>query len=558
MRLYAVLALCLFSVVLPTSAQQRAHVVDMDGKAVVTLDLKSGKVESSAALGFTPDRALLSPDGKTMLALFQGPGTYGFWVAEFRPKGPSHAAVLRDGKVVGQTELGWGLAQAAFSRDGKSAYVLTTGYESNKVQERKPSELLRIDLSNGQIAERISFDAASEAFATDGTGRIGIVYAPAYPKKKPAPLPARITFIDLGSFKAGKTIELAGEVMRPVSVGDLLYFAEGNDRKKPGRVYIVDAAKQALAATIPVGPDPAIAGSDAQGRIVVLSDADKKSGRVTLLKGTAVAAEYAGPAQPRRVATSADGSKLYVTGVNDFVLIDLEDGKASGPAELARWPFALVPTTDGTRVFAVSYDGDSCCRLSTLDVGAMKRLTSFLGGSKGERIGQGLAAAALTAASYQAGKSAAQSSGSNTFYYSIYAPTTRGPARGPLAFGPGEKKVYLVDTQTNDVTSVDVATGERIKNIDAGSGLKEVIALPEAGVIAAIADSAVTMIDVNTDEVRDTVKLSGNVVDAVLTPDAKRVVVFGKERVVVLDATTGKEVARTESLKQPLQVLFSE
>ena len=41
-----------------------------------------------------------------------------------------------------------------------------------------------------------------------------------------------------------------------------------------------------------------------------------------------------------------------------------------------------------------------------------------------------------------------------------------------------------------------------------------------------------------------------------MTPDDRRLVVFGKERVVVIDAATGKEIARVESLKRPTQVLF--
>jgi YVTN family beta-propeller protein len=138
--------------------------------------------------------------------------------------------------------------------------------------------------------------------------------------------------------------------------------------------------------------------------------------------------------------------------------------------------------------------------------------------------------------------------------YTIYAPPSRGAARGPVAFSPDEKKVYLADTQTNDVTIVDVASGERLKNIDAGYGLREVMRL--GSTIAAIADDDIRMIDTATDEIRDTIKLSGNVVDALVTEDGKRLVVFGKGRVVVIDTTTGKELARSETFKQPVAVLF--
>src|SRR5687768_6458704 len=199
-RVFAVLCFILI-LSIPAFGQQKAFVIDMDGKAVATLDVATGKVLTSVTLPFTPDRALVLPDGKSVLALYQGDGTYGAWTGEFRPKTASKAAIIRDGKLAGTTDLGWGLAQAAFSADGKSAYDLTTGYESNKLPERKPSELIRLDTATGQINGKIAFDSAALAFATDSKGTTGIVYTPPYPKKKPAPLPARVTFIDLKSFE---------------------------------------------------------------------------------------------------------------------------------------------------------------------------------------------------------------------------------------------------------------------------------------------------------------------------------------------------------------------
>lgn len=443
--------------------------------------------------------------------------------------------------------------------DGKAVAMLDlrSGKVAGKAPERKPSELIRLDTSTGQVAGRIAFDAAAQAFATDASGTTGIVYSPPYPKKKPSPLPARVMFVDLAGFKVGPTIDLAGEVRKPAAVGDRLYVLDAGNKKQAGHLYIIDTKSQSLVKTLPLGSEAVLAGTDDQGRVIVLSQgADKKSGRVMLVKGLDVVGDYAGPEAPKFVTTSPDRKRLYIAGWKDFSLLDMAGKKASEAVELARDPFAVLATKDGKRAFVVSKDGESCCRITAFDAENMKRLTSFLGGSKGERFGQSLAAAALTAASYQAGRSYAQSSGSNAFFYSIYTPTARGAARGPLAFSPDEKKVYLVDTQTNDVTVVDVATGERLKNVDSGSGLKEVVPLYEAGVLAAISDEDVRLIDLNTDEVLQTIKLSGNVVDALLTPDEKRLVIFGKGRVVVLDAVTGKEVARTETLKQPVQVLF--
>ena len=82
---------------------------------------------------------------------------------------------------------------------------------------------------------------------------------------------------------------------------------------------------------------------------------------------------------------------------------------------------------------------------------------------------------------------------------------------GPVAFGPDEKKAYVVDTQTNDITVVDLETGQRIVNIDGGSGTKEVIPLPDAGLIAAISDERIDLIDTARDGVREAIPMKGSV-----------------------------------------------
>lgn len=554
-RLAALLILAL-----PLVAAETAWIVDEAGKQIAEVDLGSGTIVSRVELPFTPDRAKLAPDGRTLLVLDQGEANVGFWVAEIRPKTKANAAVVREGKLVAANEIGWGLAESAISADGGTAWVLTTGYESNKAAERKPSELVKIDLRTGAVAGRLELDAAAAAFAAYEASGTGVIYSPAYPKKKPAPLPARLTFVDLASLEAKQSIDLTGvNIQRPMAAGSLLYVLDANP-KAAGRLTVIDPKARAVVETIPVGSEAVLGGSDESGRLYVLSQAaDRKSGRVSLVNGAEIVADYGAVAAPKMARVSADGKRLYLLGWKEFSIVDLVKGEGGAVVEQARNPFAVLGTSDGSRAFTVNMDGDQCCRITAFDTTASppRRLTTFLGGSKGERIGQGLAAAALSVASYQAGKSIAESTGSNTFYYSIYAPTSRGAARGPLAFGPGEKKVYFVDTQTSDVTVVDVATGERLRTLDAGFGLQEVIPLHDAGVIVGVADSALTMVDVKTDEVSGSIELGGGVTDAVLTPDGKRLIVFGKERFIVLDATTAKEIARAQGLKQPVQLILN-
>src|SRR5688500_8362249 len=296
-----------------TAAAQTAFVVDADGKAVAIVNLDDGAVTSKVQLPFTPDRALLAPDGKTLLVLDQGEGTMGFWVAEFRPKTKANAAIVRDGKMVASTELGWGLAESAFSSDGQSAFVLTTGYESNKAPERKASELVRISLADGKVTGRIPLDAAAEAFAADEDSTVGIIYSPPYPKKKPAPLPARLTFVDLATFEPKETIEIRGaDVKRPVAAAGLLYIADAGTKTARGSITIVDPKKRAVVEKIELGPEALIGGSDKDNRLFVLSQgADKNSGALRILKGTKVVAEHKTAAAPRLARLSDDGKRAY-------------------------------------------------------------------------------------------------------------------------------------------------------------------------------------------------------------------------------------------------------
>lgn len=281
-----VVVLVLFFLTAALAAQQTAFVVDADGKAIATVNLDDGSVTTKIPLPFTPDRTRVAPDGKTLLVLDQGEGTRGFWVAEFRPKTKANAAIIRDGKMIASTELGWGLAESAFSSDGRSAYVLTTGYESNKEPERKASELVRISLTDGTVTGRIPLDAAAEAFAADDASTTGIIYSPPYPKKSPKPLPARLTFVDLTTFEAKERIEIIGQdVKRPVAAGGLLYIADAGTKTLRGRITVVDPQKRAVVEKIDVGPEALISGSDKDDRLFVLSQgADKDSGALRILK----------------------------------------------------------------------------------------------------------------------------------------------------------------------------------------------------------------------------------------------------------------------------------
>jgi DNA-binding beta-propeller fold protein YncE len=536
-------------------AQSNAIALDSEDRQVAFLDLAKGTVDSKVSVPLPAlSSAVVSPDNGTIVAIYDGGHRVtGFVTLEIHPvKKGSYVVVTRD-KTIGAGDLGWGLAGAAFSSDGRYAYVLTEGDDAKDDEDLRPSDLIRIDAVSGAEAGRLTFNRSASALGFDRSGATAIVFSPMQSKRDPQ-TPARLVFVDTGTWKESGSLDIPGRPAGPVRVGELFYFVDPGEKNASGKVHIVDPAKRSIVKSIDVGAGAKAGGSDRDGNFFVLSQgSDRKAGQVTILRGRDVAATYSTGAAPQRVTLSADGKRLYVLG-NQLNVVDLAAKSSSRGVDAARPAIALLAASDGRRVITVTVEGENCCRISVFDTAANKQLTSFLGGSKGKRIGQGLAAAALTVASYEAGRAAAGSSGS--FFYSIYTPTFHGAARGPVAFGPAEKKAYAVDTQTHDVTVVDMETGQRTVNIDAGSGLKEVVPLPDAGLMAAVSDERIDLIDTTTDLVRESIKMKGGVHRAVVTPDEKRMVVLGKERIVVFDTATGKQAGMIDALKNPSQLIF--
>ena len=554
MRAIAVAAAAVFSCLPITSmGQTNAIALDSDARQIAFLDLAKSTVDSIVNVplpAFT--RAVGSPDNRTIVAIYDG----GYRVTGSRPtdievhpdKKALYAVVTRD-KVIGTGDLGWGVADAAFSSDGKYAYVLTDGDDAKNDAEVKSGELIRIDAASGAEAGRLTFNRWTSALGFDRSGATAIIFSPRQRNRNPQ-APPRLIFVDTATWKESGALDLPDTLAIPVAVGDLYYFVAS----AAGKVHIVDTAKRSLVASIDVGSKARAGGSDRNGNFYVLSQgSDGKTGRVTIIRGSEVAASYSTSSVPDRATLSADGKRLYVIG-DQLNFVDLAAKSSSPGLDMAHPAIGVLPTTDGRRVITIAAEGESCCRISVFDTAANKQLTSFLGGSKGTRVRQHLAAATMTLASYEAGRAAATSSG--TFLYSVYARTLRGGARGPAALAPGEKKAYAVDTQTNDVTVVDMETGQRIMNIDAGSGLKEVVALGDSGSIVAVSDERVDLIDTTRDVVRESIKMKGDVKPPVVTPDERRMVVYGKGRIVVLDTVTGKQVGTIDALKTPSQIIF--
>ena len=508
------------------------YVLDSEGRALLTLDTEKGTVIARTALPHFPTEILQSPDGTKLVVLADSKST--------------SSAVIVDAKTLAvgpRVELGAGLGEAAFTSDGKAVVVLVP----------KSGSLVKIDLAEGKEVKRVVLGKSAETFGVARDGVTGVVYT-----KKPV----QVTFVSLDTLEAPVTVALPGKSGAPVSIpgSDSLYFLDAAKRDA-NLLHVVSIPERKLVASLPLGGYALMGGMHPEsGRLFVLSDGQKK-GTLHVVKGAAMAAAIDVPDDPAIFRMTADARRGYVTARSAVSVVDLVDEKALG--EVAQYsgfgsgmflPFEFLATPDGKRGFHYFRTGDQCCTLNVVDLENRKTLEDFQTGSKGERIAAALGAVAMSIESYQSGKAAAKANGKSTFWYTLYKPAGSGAPRGSFALRPDGAMLYALDTGTDDVTAVDVQTGARVANIDAASGVKELIMLGPLLMVAA--DEGLAFIDTAKFEVSETLKLKGDLKDVAFSDDGKVAVAVSRGEVTILDAEHGKVAARVQDVKMPVRVLF--
>src|SRR5712691_4492686 len=544
-------AICVVSVYGSAFAQSRkAAVLDVDSKSVAVVDIASGSVGERVSLSDTPQRMILAGDGKRIAVLSRGEGTTSFWTSHFNPTSKSSLALIDAAtmKQIARVELGWDVGRASFSADSGSLTVLTPGVASNKPAEVKPTELIRINARTGEVLKRVPLDRAAEGFEVSANGETGAIFF-----KSSGSSMAQIRLIDISTLDRVADITLSGATEAPVALlKDNLYLVD-NSKTKSGKMYIVSLADRKLAATLDVGDRPIVGAVDPdRGNIYMLDN----NNELRIVNGTTLSAPVKVADTAVTVRFSDDKKTAYVISNAAVTPVDLTKMTASPSIKVGGTASDFVVSTDGRRGFVLHCSEQSCCRATVIDLTSGTSMKSFMTGSKGARIAAGLAAAAATIGSYQAGRSGAQSRGGGTFYYTVYTPRVARAARGPLAIRPDGKFAYYLDVQTSDVTIVDGESGERLRNIGVGSGGHELVMLASGKYLAAVSDASVTIIDTDTNEMKTEVKLSGDVADFAVSPKGDYAAVIGKGKIAVIDARTASQIATFDAFKRPTQFIF--
>ncbi len=521
------LLLVLFVAVSASAAP--AYVIDSEGGALLRIDPLKGTVLDRVALPHAPSEILPSPDASKLLVLSSAKVSSAVVV---------DAATLA---VSERIELGRNAGEAAFTPDGSAAIVLAS------------DRLVKIDLASGKPLKTLAV-RGGETFGIARDGATGIVYS-----KKPA----QLTFVSLETLDVIATLALPGKSAAPVSLPDGDYLYSIDTAKRDGNVvHVISVPERTLVASIPVGAWPVFGGMHAEsGRLFVLSDAQKK-GTLHVIRGASEVAKIDTTDDPAVFRMSASGKRAWVSSRFGVTEVDLDANRNAGEVSMysgfgtgVMRPFEFHATSDGKRGFHFWRSGTDCCMVSVLDFENHKMLEDFQTGSKGERIAAALGAAAMSVASYQAGRSSAKANGSSSFWYTLYSPAGSAAPRGSYAVRNDGAVLYALDTATDDLTAVDVQTGRRLANIDIAAGVKEVIPLGGDRLVVA-ADEGLAFVDTAKFEVAELLKLKGDLQDFVFTADGSTAIVLSRGEVTLLDAASGRVTARIQDVKMPSRVAF--
>lgn len=553
-RLGAVLVLLLAPLAF---AADRLAIADSDGKAIAILDVASGKILNTVSLSDSPSQVLATADGKRLVAISRGPGKID-WLNRLRPTGKASATVIdaESMNVLGRIELGWDAADAQITGDGRWLMVLSPGVDAEGAEGRLGSVHV-IDLANAKAARSIHLDRPAQGALLSGDQKQAVIYSQGAPRAK---RPALLRFIDLENIDAPPadvTIQAKTNPPAAFEGHDLIYMLDP-PMTRAGTLHVISASQHKLLASHTVGRNASLgAFDDDSGRLFVLSQATgegQRGGRLDVFKdGKLLGATKSIVNQPRRMVFTPDRRQAIIGG-NDTLIMPL-DGTDPDTVMTDGGPYEVHFTPDMKRAFFYYWNESACCSVGVVDFPKRERMKLFMIGSKGARFGQALVAGLLSAGSYMASASVARSTGSSSFFYTVYTPQTARAGRGMMVVRRDGKFAYALDPQTDYVTRIDSESGERLEGIKVGGGSRQLVPLHDNDVISVIAARTVTFIDTATQQKSGELTFAGELHGVETNGDGTRGIALADGRVVVFDAA-GKTVAEVATVKKPVGWMF--
>ena len=539
-------------------ASQKIAVADRDGRAVVIIDSSTGKATATISLGDdAPDYLVVTPDGSRVVAVSRGPGK-NTWLGAFRPTGPASASVVDVAaqKLVQRVELGWDAADPQITRDGHTLVVLSPGVDAN-APDGKNASIYAVDIAKAAVSGKLDFDRPAKGMLLAGDQTQAAIY---FEGNRRANRPNTLQFVEISSMRAsGDAISIPGEVQSPATFPghDFIYVAE-TPKREAANVSVISASQRKLLGTYATQQNPHfVAYDDTTGRVFVAGQSASKgekgkNGELTVFHNGVPEKTVKVGDNPARMVYTADRQNAIVTG-STVSIVSLSSLEPKSQIEQGAGASEVYVSPDGRRAYFYLHGGDASSRVTVFDLQQMTQMKSYMVGSSGMRWAKGLAAVALTAASYSAGRSAAASSGRSSFYYTVYTPTGGKGGRGMMAVRNDSKFAYAVDPNTGYVSVIDGETGERLNGIRV-AGAYEMVAMKDNAILAVPGSNGVTFIDTVKNDKSGESTLEGALRGLETTADRTRLIALYEGKVAVFD--DGGRLVGDTVVKKPSAWVF--
>jgi DNA-binding beta-propeller fold protein YncE len=533
----------------------KAYVLDSGMKALVALELPSGRRLGSLPLTGAPWALLRSPDGSRLVVLDRGPGQDKH-ERGYQASGKSSATIVDPEKLqlVGRVELGFGIKGGRwyFSPDGRRLTVLCPGYEAKSPAEALVRELVNVDLAGGRESGRLTLDAGAVPIAASKDGRT-LPLIQGLPRGHKFPYPqSRLFIVDLAGPSLRASLDLAGWHSLYTD-GAYFYLVdpgrpdENPQKNRNGLLQIASLERGALTGSLDAGRKPCgFLPDEARGQVFLASDGTlgAAQGDLHVLRGAELVATLKVAAYPKLLARRRDS--VYVVGEKAVTVVDPARLRVAATIPLALGneglvddhdlPTELKVSPDGKRAFALyAFQG----KVITLDLEAHEAIgltktgrggKKFLGYTMNLMFGR----LGLLAAGYSTGIHAAPSM---------------------LAVRPDGRYAYAINAWTKDVTVVDGVTGKSVEMIGGGGYALEM--LRGGRFLYEVSGSELRLIDLERNQKTAETPLP-DLRGLFFSPDRTLAVALAKQVVLVLDGTTGKELARLEDFSSPNAIAFDE
>jgi DNA-binding beta-propeller fold protein YncE len=550
---------------------ERPYVLDRDNPSLTALTLPAGTAAGSLPLTGRPEALVRTPDGATLLVLDQGPGK-DKGEAGYQATGRSSVTIVDAAtlKVRTRIELGFGILggeipTGLLSPDGRRLVLVCPGYDAKTPAERLARELLVVDVEKGELPGRLAVEHPVTDLSSDREVKTAFLFTPRRGKKENT-RSARITLVDLAGPSVAADIELKGEPQPPVLSPDgrFLYFLDAGSPHKnpekhvPGSLQVVSLADRAVVATLDGGSAPRLLTVDEKnGQVFFVNDGaaaqglEAAYGELRVIKEGALATTIQTAPNARFLRFSPAGDKLYVVAPQAVGIVMLPSLQ-SHPMHLDRAKGAILYDDPGpAKELALSPDGkrafvlyEKSSKLLVLDLDQEDSVAMVTTGRGGIKFMKALGAAALTAASYYSAQQQAGSGG--VFFYDVYG---IGRAVTSVVVRPDSRFVYVLNTQSGDVTAVKADNGEVVEKMaGGGNGLR---LFPGGKRMAVLADDLLKLIDLDANQKGPELPMN-NLRSVMPTPDELGVLAVTDSEVVLLDAATG-----AGGFKRAVQVVFA-